>query len=126
VLPLRPDARPGLMADAAAAAAAAARRCGMRMHPASCSVAARLARSASSGIARARLMEFEPKCGRYVQEVRGMVRARKLGTLTPVPYAVDLQAASISMERVAGSTVKALLHSGALAGDGAAPTLPSV
>ena len=48
-----------------------------------------------------------------------MVRARKLGALTPVPYAVDLQGATISMERVAGSTVKALLHSGALAGTGA-------
>lgn len=54
----------------------------------------------------------------WKQEVRGMVRARKMGALTPVLYAVDLLDATISMEKVAGSTVKALLHSGALAGEG--------
>ena len=48
-----------------------------------------------------------------------MVRARKLGVLTAVLYAVDLQEASISMERVDGSTVKALLHSSTLQGAGA-------
>lgn len=53
---------------------------------------------------------------RLKQEVRGMVRARKMGALTPVLYAVDLLDATISMEKVAGSTVKALLHSGSLAG----------
>ena len=49
-----------------------------------------------------------------------MVRARKLGVLTAVLYAVDVQEASISMERVDGSTVKALLHSSTLQGAGAA------
>lgn len=53
------------------------------------------------------------------QEVRGMVRARKMGVLTAVLYAVDLHDATISMERVDGSTVKALLHSGGLAREGA-------
>ena len=48
-----------------------------------------------------------------------MVRARKLGVLTAVLYAVDVQEASISMERVDGSTVKALLHSSTLQGAGA-------
>jgi tRNA A-37 threonylcarbamoyl transferase component Bud32 len=47
-----------------------------------------------------------------------MVRARKLGVLTAVLYAVDLQEASISMERVDGSTVKALLHNSTLQGAG--------
>lgn len=49
-----------------------------------------------------------------------MVRARKLGVLTAVLYAVDVQEASISMERVDGSTVKALLHSSTLQGAGVA------
>ena len=49
-----------------------------------------------------------------------MVRARKLGVLTAVLYAVDIKEASISMERVDGSTVKALLHSSTLQGAGAA------
>jgi tRNA A-37 threonylcarbamoyl transferase component Bud32 len=49
-----------------------------------------------------------------------MVRARKLGVLTAVLYAVDIKEASISMELIDGSTVKALLHSSTLQGAGAA------
>lgn len=50
-----------------------------------------------------------------------MVRARRMGVLTAVLYAVDLQDATISMERVDGSTVKALLHAGSLQSKGATP-----
>lgn len=43
---------------------------------------------------------------RLKAEVRCMVRARKLGVVTPVPYHVEMQAASIYMEFVKGSSVK--------------------
>ena len=43
---------------------------------------------------------------RLKAEVRCMVRARKLGVMTPVPYHVEMQAASIYMEFVKGSSVK--------------------
>jgi hypothetical protein len=43
---------------------------------------------------------------RLKAEVRCMIRARKLGVLTPVPYFTEVQAASIYMERINGVTVK--------------------
>lgn len=48
-----------------------------------------------------------------------MLRLRKLGVPTPVPYHVDLGAATIYMERVPGHSVKTLLKSGALSNSGA-------
>ena len=47
-----------------------------------------------------------------------MLKARKLGVRTPVLYHTDYQRAGIFMEHIAGTTVKQLLHSGSLAGEG--------
>jgi TP53 regulating kinase and related kinases len=43
---------------------------------------------------------------RLKAEVRCMVRARKLGVCTPVPYYTEVAAASIYMERIQGRSVK--------------------
>lgn len=43
---------------------------------------------------------------RLKAEVRCMIRARKLGIFTPVPYFTEVQAASIYMERIDGVAVK--------------------
>ena len=43
---------------------------------------------------------------RLKAEVRCMVRARKLGVRTPVPYYTEIAAASIYMERIRGCTMK--------------------
>ncbi len=50
----------------------------------------------------------------YMQEVRSMARARKLGVLTPVPYFVELETSSIYMEKVDGVSVKHALLNGQL------------
>ncbi|KAI3438592.1 hypothetical protein D9Q98_001016 [Chlorella vulgaris] len=47
---------------------------------------------------------------RLKQEVRSMMRARKLGVRTPVPFLVDHDASCIYMERIEGHSVKTLLH----------------
>lgn len=52
------------------------------------------------------------------QEARGIVKARKLGVLTPVLYQVDVVDAKIAMERVEGRTLKRMLHEKSLAGEG--------
>ena len=51
---------------------------------------------------------------RLRQEVRSMLRARKLGVPTPVLYYVDQQTNTIYMERVNGHSLKATLHQGTL------------
>ncbi len=55
------------------------------------------------------------------QEVRSILRARKLGVPTPVLYLVEHEASSVYMERVEGCSVKAALHEGALTADGTLP-----
>lgn len=45
------------------------------------------------------------------QEVRSILRARKLGVTTPVLYYVEHAASSIYMEKVQGVSVKAALQS---------------
>lgn len=52
------------------------------------------------------------------QEVRGIIKARKLGIATPVIYDVDASTACLTMERVAGRTLKAELQSPALEAQG--------
>lgn len=47
-----------------------------------------------------------------LQEVRSIARARKLGVLTPAVYSVELEARSILMERVHGSSVKDCINNG--------------
>ena len=54
---------------------------------------------------------------RLKAEVRCMVRARKLGVMTPVPYYVEMQAASIYMEFVNGSSVKEVCCLGTVTDD---------
>lgn len=48
------------------------------------------------------------------QEVRSIVKARKLGVPTPVLYFVEHEASAIYMEFVQGCSVKAALHEGKL------------
>ena len=55
---------------------------------------------------------------RLKQEVRSLLRARKLGVPTPVPFHVDPATACIYMERVAGQSVKALLRQAELGAEG--------
>ncbi len=43
-----------------------------------------------------------------------MVKARKLGVVTPLVYYVESEASSIYMERVAGRSVKEVLLAGGL------------
>ena len=59
-----------------------------------------------------------PAC--VLQEVRSLLRARKMGVPTPVPYHVDLATACIYMERVGGESVKALLRQAELGAEGEA------
>lgn len=47
---------------------------------------------------------------RLRQEVRSMLRARKLGIPTPAMYYVDMETASIYMERINGQSLKATLQ----------------
>ena len=47
-----------------------------------------------------------------MQEVRSLLKARKLGILTPVLCDVELEASTIYMESVAGFSVKELLKKG--------------
>lgn len=47
-----------------------------------------------------------------------MVKARKLGALAPVVYCVEQEAATIYMERIAGSSVKDAILSGDLSEEG--------
>ncbi|KAK9811170.1 hypothetical protein WJX73_007976 [Symbiochloris irregularis] len=49
---------------------------------------------------------------RLKQEVRSLLKARKLGIPTPVLYDVELEASTIYMERIAGCSVKELLKKG--------------
>ena len=49
---------------------------------------------------------------RLRQEVRSMLRARKLGVTTPVLYHVDATTASIYMQKVEGQSLKATLQAG--------------
>ncbi|KAL4445801.1 hypothetical protein ABPG77_009000 [Micractinium sp. CCAP 211/92] len=51
---------------------------------------------------------------RLKQEVRSIMRARKLGVHTPVLYLVDHATACIYMERVEGHSLKTLLHKNSL------------
>ncbi|KAL6782870.1 CGL126 [Auxenochlorella protothecoides x Auxenochlorella symbiontica] len=48
---------------------------------------------------------------RLKAEVRGLLKARKLGVSTPVLFHVDTATACIYMERLEGSSVKHILHS---------------
>jgi TP53 regulating kinase-like protein len=47
----------------------------------------------------------------YLQEVRSILRARKLGVPTPVLYYVEHETNCIYMEKVEGVSLKALLQS---------------
>lgn len=58
---------------------------------------------------------------RVKQEVRSIVRARKLGVPTPVLYLVEHEASAIYMEMVQGCSVKAALHKGKLSEQGDDP-----
>eukprot|EP00877_Chromochloris_zofingiensis_P014462 jgi/Chrzof1/926/Cz01g34020.t1 len=49
-----------------------------------------------------------------MQEVRSMVRARKMGVLTPVLFFVEQETSSIYMEKISGQSVKQLLLTGDL------------
>lgn len=51
---------------------------------------------------------------RLKQEVRSIVKARKLGVPTPVLYFVEHEASAIYMELIQGCSVKAALHEGKL------------
>lgn len=53
-----------------------------------------------------------------LQEVRSIVRARKLGVPTPVLYFVEHEASAIYMELIQGCSVKAALHEGKLTEQG--------
>jgi len=48
-----------------------------------------------------------------------MLRARKLGVLTPVVYFVELDTNSIYMEKIAGHSIKHCLHTGSLPSESA-------
>lgn len=52
------------------------------------------------------------------QEVRSIVKARKLGVHTPVVYYVEFGANVIYMEKVVGTSVKELLQTGKLSDEG--------
>lgn len=52
---------------------------------------------------------------RLKAEVRCMLRARKLGVRTPVPYHVESSASAIYMEHVQGQTIKQVRHCDLLA-----------
>ena len=51
---------------------------------------------------------------RLNMEARGMMRARKLGVITPTLYYVDTHQAAIYMERVDGASLKELIRAGAM------------
>lgn len=55
-------------------------------------------------------LETKLTAQRLKQEVRSMLRARKLGVPTPVVYYVDQDTATIYMQRVHGHSLKAALH----------------
>lgn len=63
---------------------------------------------------------FNPPTPHTAQEVRGIIKARKLGIPTPVIYDVDASTACLTMERVAGRTLKAVLQSPTLDAPGTA------
>lgn len=63
---------------------------------------------------------------RLKQEARGMVKARKLGALAPVVYCVEQEAATIYMERIAGSSVKDAILSGDLSEEGMAALMKQI
>eukprot|EP00798_Chlamydomonas_sp_ICE-L_P015006 gene15006-21074_t len=48
---------------------------------------------------------------RLKQEVRSLMRARKIGVLVPAPYFVELEANSIYMEQIVGHSVAELMKS---------------
>lgn len=54
----------------------------------------------------------------FRQEVRSILKARKLGVATPVLYFVEHEASSVYMERVQGGSLKEALHDSALTGEG--------
>ncbi|KAK9829315.1 hypothetical protein WJX72_005157 [[Myrmecia] bisecta] len=56
--------------------------------------------------------------GRLKQEVRSMLRARKVGVLTPVVQHVDHEASTIYMQKVIGRSIKDVLHEGSLEAEG--------
>lgn len=64
------------------------------------------------------------------QEVRSMLRARKMGVLAPVVYFTELETSSIYMELVAGPSIKQVLmdklldDAGACGGEHPLPCLP--
>jgi TP53 regulating kinase and related kinases len=53
-----------------------------------------------------------------MQEVRSIVKARKLGVRTPVVYYVEFEANAIYMEKVHGTSLKDLLLSAKLSDEG--------
>lgn len=57
-----------------------------------------------------------------LQEVRSMVKARKLGLAVPAVYYVEHEASTIFMEKVVGRSVKEILLAGNLAPEGASQT----
>ncbi|EFN57443.1 hypothetical protein CHLNCDRAFT_48645 [Chlorella variabilis] len=61
------------------------------------------------------LLDAKLTVSRLKQEVRSMMRARKLGVRTPVLHLVDHVASCIYMERVEGHSIKALLQQRSLA-----------
>mmetsp|Transcript_15384 Transcript_15384/g.46444 ORF Transcript_15384/g.46444 Transcript_15384/m.46444 type:complete len:237 (-) Transcript_15384:231-941(-) len=62
-------------------------------------------------------LDLKLTTSRLKQEARGIIKARKLGVLTPVLYHVDVVDAKIHMERVEGHTLKRMLHEKTLAGE---------
>lgn len=69
---------------------------------------------------------FVTKCNQALrsrsdaQEIRGIVKARKLGVQAPVVYEVDAATATITMEHVHGQSVKEVLRLGSLGREGMA------
>jgi tRNA A-37 threonylcarbamoyl transferase component Bud32 len=60
-----------------------------------------------------------------LQEVRSILRARKLGVNAPAIYFVEHAASAIYLEKVAGMSVKDVLRQGSLDGPGAGRDVPS-
>ena len=53
-----------------------------------------------------------PSAAYLLQEVRSILRARKIGVACPVVYYVEQEAATIYMEQIQGRSVKALISEG--------------
>ena len=71
-------------------------------------------------VATASPQPASPSAACLLQEVRSILRARKIGVACPVVYYVEQEAATIYMEQIQGRSVKALISEGKITEAGGA------